>query len=89
VYPARQLATFDSRKDWIWPSVIVVESKKTASLMICPGWNCDRSAVKRISESVTDAWRTSAFDFAGQRASVETTAATAMTASVLRKALAW
>ena len=39
------MGTIFSRKAWICASVIVDLSKKTASLMMLPAWNFDRSAV--------------------------------------------
>ena len=54
VYPDWHRGTFASRNDWIWPSLIVPESTKVASLMMFPAWNFDRSAVL-TTESTTDA----------------------------------
>src|SRR4051794_20376312 len=44
VYPDWHFGTFASRNDWICPALMVALLKKTASLMMFPAWNCERSA---------------------------------------------
>ena len=45
VYPALHVGILVCRNVWISASVIVPLLKKTASLMMLPGWNFDRSAI--------------------------------------------